>query len=46
MGVDGVVYNFIVGFLSGRVKKVVVDSVRSEDVRVVSGVPQGSMLCP
>ena len=33
-------------FLSGRVQRVVVGGIRSENVRVVSGVPQGSVLDP
>ena len=31
--------NVIAGFLSGRIQRVVVDGVGSEDVMVVSGVP-------
>ena len=33
-------------FLSNRSQYVVVDGCRSELVNVVSGVPQGSVLCP
>ena len=35
---------FIAVFLSGRVQRVVVDGVRSENVSVVAGVSQGSVL--
>ena len=37
-------FYIIAGFLSDRVQTVVVDSIRSENVWVVSGVPQGSVL--
>ena len=33
-------------FLSNRSKQVIVDGCRSKLVNVVSGVPQGSVLCP
>ena len=46
VGVGGAVFDVIAGFLSGRVQRVVVDCFRSENVRVVSGVPQGSVLGP
>ena len=39
VGVGGAVFEVIAGFLSGRVQKVVVDGIRSENVRLVSGVP-------
>ena len=40
----GDVFNVIAGFLSDRVQRVVVDGVHSEDVRVISGVPQSTVL--
>ena len=46
MGVGCVVFDVIAGFLSGRVLRVVVDGICSENVRVVSGVPQGNTLGP
>ena len=46
MGVGGGVFDVIAGFLSGRVQRIVVDGVRSENVRVVFGFPQGSVLGP
>ena len=46
MEVGGVVFDVITGFLSGRVQRVLVDGIRSENVRVVSGVPQGTVLGP
>ena len=45
-GVRGAVFDIIPGFLSGRVQKVVGDGIRSEYVRVVSGVPEGNVLGP
>ena len=44
VGVGGAVFDIIAGFLSGRAQRVVVDGVRSENVRVVSGFLQGSVL--
>ena len=32
------------GFLSNRVQRVVIDRIRSENVRVVAGVPHGRVL--
>ena len=46
VGVDGVVYNVLSDFLSGRVQRDIVDGVRSEDVRVIYGVPQNIELDP
>ena len=46
MEVSGAVFDIIAGFLSDRVQRVVVDGIRSENVRVVSGVPQGCVLGP
>ena len=36
----------LVCYCSGRVQRVVVDGIRSENIRVVSGVPQGSVPGP
>ena len=44
--VGGAVFDVIGGFLSGRVQRVVVDDIRSENFKVVSGVPQCSVLGP
>ena len=44
--VGGAVFDVISGFLSGRVQRVVVDGIRSENVKVVSLVPQGNVLGP
>ena len=44
VGACGVVFDVIAGFISGRVESVVVDGVRSEDVWLDFGVPQGSAL--
>ena len=44
VGVGVAVFDVTAGLLSGRVQRVVVDGVRSENVRVVSGVPQGKVM--
>ena len=44
VGVGSVLFNVIVSFFTGRVESVVVDGVRSEDVWLDFGVPQGSAL--
>ena len=44
VGVGGAVFDVIVGFLSDRVQRVVVDGIRSENVTVVASDPQGSVL--
>ena len=46
VGVSYAAFDFIAGFLSGGVQKLVVDCVRSENVRAVYGVPRGSVLGP
>ena len=46
VGVGGAGSDVIAGFLSGRVQTVVVDGIRSENVMVVFGVLQGSVLVP
>ena len=40
VGVGGAVFDVIAGSLRGRAQRVVVDGIRSENVRVVSGVSQ------
>lgn len=45
-GVGGSILAVIGNFLSSRTQSVIVDGVRSVAVRVVSGVPQGSVLGP
>ena len=44
--VVGAVFDVIAGILSGRVQRVAVDVICNENVRVVSGVPQGCVLDP
>ena len=46
VGVGGAVFDVIADFLSGRMQNVVVDGIRNGDVRVVFGVPHGSVLGP
>ena len=46
VGVGSAVFDVIVGFLSGKVQRVVVDGVCSENVMVVYSVPQGCVLGP
>lgn len=45
-GIDGRLLSWIASYLSNRQQKVVVNGQLSEPVRVVSGVPQGSVLGP
>ena len=46
VGVGGAIFDVIGCFLSRKVQRVVVDGICSESVRVVSSVPQGSVLGP
>ena len=46
VGVGGAVFGVIAGFLSGTVQRAAVDGVSSENVRVVPGISQGSVLGP
>ena len=46
VGVGGAVFDVIAGFIIDRAQRILVDGIRSENVRVVSGVPQGSVLGP
>ena len=45
-GVDPLVCRWIESFLSDRTQKVVIESEESEEVKVTSGVPQGSVIGP
>ena len=44
--VGGAVFNVEAGLLNGTVQRVVVDCMSMKDVKIVSGVPQGSVLGP
>ena len=46
VGVGGAIFNVKTDFLGSRVHRVVVDVVRSEDIRVVSGVRQDNVVSP
>ena len=46
MGVGGASFYFNAGLLGCGVLRIVVDGVRSENVRLVSGVPQDSVIGP
>ena len=46
VGIGGSVLCILTQFLSNRSQHVMVDGCRSKLVNVVSGVPQGSVLCP
>ena len=45
-GIGGSVFSILAQFLSDRSQHFMVDGCRSKLVNVVSGVPQGSVLCP
>ena len=45
-GVGGLILKVFQNFLSSRTQRVKVDGVCSSSIDVVSGVPQGSVLCP
>ena len=45
VGIGGSVLSILTQFLSNRSQQVMVDGCRSKLVNVVSGVPQGSVLC-
>ena len=45
MGIGGSVLSILTQFLSNRSQQVTIDGCRSKLVNVVSGVPQGSVLC-
>ena len=46
MGIGGSVLSILTQILSNRSQHLMVDGCRSKLVGVVSGVPQGSVLCP
>jgi hypothetical protein len=46
LGVSSEVINWTKSFLYGRTKQVVVDGQNSDNLAVLSGVPQGSILRP
>lgn len=46
LGIMGRLFDWIEGFLTDRKQCVIVDSVVSEKIEVISGVPQGSVLGP
>jgi hypothetical protein len=45
-GIQGKVHRWLSNFLSGRTQHAVIDGVRSNVIRVLSGVPQGTVLGP
>ena len=44
VGVGGDIVDVTSGFLSGRVQRVVIDCIISENIKMVSGVPEGIVL--
>ena len=46
LGIGGKLFDWIESFLTNRKQRVVVDSAISDEVTVISGVPQGSVLGP
>ena len=45
-GISGKLHNWIADFLRNRIQRVVVDGIKSEPMKVVSGVPKGTVLVP
>ena len=46
LGIKGKVYDWIESFLNERYQEVIISGIKSNKARVVSGVPQGSVLGP
>ena len=44
VGVGGAVFDVTAGFLSDRMQRIMVDGLRSANVRLIYGVPQSSVL--
>ncbi len=45
-GIDGAVLNWIKSYLSNRSHQLQIDGILSEEASCLSGVPQGSVICP
>ena len=46
LGINGLLLNFFVEYLSGRKQRVIIGKTYSDDLNVANGVPQGSILGP
>ena len=45
-GIEGKIYTWLENFLTNRYQQVIVDGILSSKERVISGVPQGTVLGP